>query len=103
MSFNYHYSLKVFTFVCDKYKDKKCFGVRKIIREEQETGADGKTSGKYVLGNYTWKTYLQVNERCTSVQFWQENWHQMTFFRLTGPRHSERASDTSDFSNARNS
>lgn len=56
-------STKVFDFVCGKYKERRSLGVRKILREEQEKGVDGKTLTKYILGNYSWQTYNQVQAK----------------------------------------
>ena len=52
---------KVFSFIFQKYGEKKCLGSRVIIREDKEKQPDGKIHNKLVQGDYKWMTYNQAS------------------------------------------
>lgn len=49
------------------YKDKKCFGYREVLGEENEPQPDGKTFKKIILGDYQWLSYDDANERIDNI------------------------------------
>uniref|UniRef100_A0A1B6E8J8 long-chain-fatty-acid--CoA ligase n=1 Tax=Clastoptera arizonana TaxID=38151 RepID=A0A1B6E8J8_9HEMI len=57
---------KMFLYVVKMFKDKRCLGTRDILAEEDERQPNGRIFKKYVMGEYKWKTYSEVNELATS-------------------------------------
>lgn len=52
---------KVFQYAVKKNGSKRCLGSREVIDEEDEVQPNGKVFKKYVLGDYLWKTYNEVD------------------------------------------
>lgn len=51
-----------------KYKDKKCFGIRPVLSIEDQLQPDGKIFKKYELSKrYEWMSYVQVLDKIDSV------------------------------------
>ncbi|XP_071053197.1 long-chain-fatty-acid--CoA ligase 4 isoform X2 [Onthophagus taurus] len=53
-------------YVSDKYANKKCLGTRQIRGEEDEVQSNGRVFKKYIMGDYIWQTYAEVNELATN-------------------------------------
>jgi len=51
-----------FNFAVDQHSHKRMIGTRQVFREEDEVQSNGKMFKKLVMGEYRWKSYLQVNE-----------------------------------------
>ncbi|ODN03288.1 Long-chain-fatty-acid--CoA ligase 4 [Orchesella cincta] len=52
---------KVFQYAVKRNGSKRCLGSREVIDEEDEMQSNGKVFKKYVLGDYLWKTYNEVD------------------------------------------
>jgi long-chain acyl-CoA synthetase len=52
---------KVFQYAIRRNGSKRCLGSRELIDEEDEMQPNGKVFKKYVLGEYLWKTYNEVD------------------------------------------
>ncbi|OXA59054.1 long-chain-fatty-acid--CoA ligase 4 isoform X3 [Folsomia candida] len=52
---------KVFNYAVRRNGSKRCLGSRELIDEEDEVQKNGKVFKKYVLGEYLWKTYNEVD------------------------------------------
>ncbi len=52
---------KVFQYAVKRNGSKRCLGSREVIDEEDEVQPNGKLFKKYVLGDYLWKTYNEVD------------------------------------------
>ncbi|XP_039279984.1 long-chain-fatty-acid--CoA ligase 4 isoform X2 [Nilaparvata lugens] len=52
---------KMLLYVVEQFKKKRCLGTREILAEEDEIQPNGRVFKKYVLGEYKWKTYEEVN------------------------------------------
>ncbi|XP_076682579.1 acyl-CoA synthetase long-chain isoform X2 [Andrena cerasifolii] len=57
---------KMLTWVAKIHKEKKCLGTREILAEEDEAQPNGRIFKKYKMGEYKWKTYLDVDRLTTS-------------------------------------
>ncbi|XP_031345974.1 long-chain-fatty-acid--CoA ligase 4 isoform X2 [Photinus pyralis] len=57
---------KVLEFCVKRYANKKCLGTRQIKAEEDEVQANGRVFKKYVMGDYMWKTYAEVDMLATN-------------------------------------
>ncbi|XP_011135957.1 long-chain-fatty-acid--CoA ligase 4 isoform X2 [Harpegnathos saltator] len=57
---------KMFLWVVKMHSDKKCFGTRQILAEEDETQSNGRIFKKYRMGEYKWKTYQEVDRLASS-------------------------------------
>ena len=57
----------VFDYAANKYKEKECLGTRRIISEEDEVQPNGKVFKKYDLGDYSWSTYEQFQEKAIKI------------------------------------
>lgn len=55
--------MQMLTFATQLHTDKKCLGTRKILSEEDEMQSNGRVFKKYVMGDYEWRTYADV-DRC---------------------------------------
>ena len=51
---------KLIEFAADRYGEKNALGTRQLLGEETKVQSNGKVFSKYVLGEYTWKTYSQI-------------------------------------------
>ena len=56
-----------FSRIVQKFGDKKCFGQRQLISEEEELQPNGKIFRKVVLGHYQWFNYNQIDERIENI------------------------------------
>lgn len=56
---------KVFSYAVTRNGSKRCLGSRELIDEEDEVQKNGKVFKKYVLGEYLWKTYNEVDRLAT--------------------------------------
>ncbi len=45
------------------YSHRRMVGTRQLLAEEDEEQPNGKVFKKWVMGEYHWKTYVEVNER----------------------------------------
>jgi len=50
----------VFKHVTEKYGKDKCLGTRQILDEEEEIQPNGKSFQKYVLGDYHWRSFSDL-------------------------------------------
>ena len=53
-------------FAASTYKTKNALGTRQILSEEDEKQPDGKTFKKYRMGNYTWRTFDDMNTEASN-------------------------------------
>ena len=51
-----------FNFAVNQHSHKRMVGTRQVFREEDEMQPNGKVFKKWVMGEYRWKSYLQVRE-----------------------------------------
>lgn len=51
---------QMLTYAAKIHDDKICLGTRKILKEEDETQANGKVFKKYIMGEYEWRTFSDV-------------------------------------------
>lgn len=49
------------------YGDRKCFGVREVFGEDEETTKSGKVFKKLSLGDYKWMTYNEVDKKVDNI------------------------------------
>ena len=49
-----------FNFAVNQHSHKRMVGTRQVFREEDEMQPNGKVFKKWVMGEYRWKSYLQV-------------------------------------------
>ncbi|KAF2880048.1 hypothetical protein ILUMI_26117 [Ignelater luminosus] len=56
---------KMLEYCTKKYANKKCLGTRQIKAEEDEVQPNGRVFKKYVMGDYMWKTFAEVNVLAT--------------------------------------
>ncbi|KAF5269140.1 hypothetical protein FQR65_LT02440 [Abscondita terminalis] len=57
---------KTLEFCVKRYANKKCLGTRQIKAEEDEVQPNGRIFKKYVMGDYMWKTFAEVNVLATN-------------------------------------
>ncbi|XP_069684270.1 fatty acid CoA ligase Acsl3-like isoform X2 [Periplaneta americana] len=57
---------KMLHYVAKLHKNKRCLGTREIIAEEDEIQPDKRVFKKYVMGEYKWKTFQEVEELAAS-------------------------------------
>lgn len=57
---------KMFLYVAKVFKNKRCLGTRDILAEEDEVQPNGRVFKKYVMGDYKWKTFDEVNTLATN-------------------------------------
>ncbi|KAJ8960894.1 hypothetical protein NQ318_020193 [Aromia moschata] len=53
--------VKMFEYCSKRYPNKRCLGTREILAEEDEVQPNGRVFKKYVMGEYRWKTFAEVN------------------------------------------
>ena len=53
---------KVFSYAIKRNGNKKCLGSREVIDEEDEVQPNKRVFKKYVLGDYLWKSYNDVEK-----------------------------------------
>jgi len=58
---------KVFTYALKKNGPKKCLGTREVIDEEDEPQPNGRLFKKYILGDYLWKSYDEIDRLCMNL------------------------------------
>lgn len=54
---------KLFDLAVEKYAKKDCLGTRELLSEENEIQPNGKIFKKWILGDYKWQSYEEVNAR----------------------------------------
>lgn len=52
---------KMFSYVAKVHTTKKCLGTREILSEEDEVQPNGRVFKKYNMGDYKWKTFIEVD------------------------------------------
>ncbi|CAH1104812.1 unnamed protein product [Psylliodes chrysocephalus] len=52
---------ELFEHAVKKYKEKRCLGTRQIIGEEDEEQPNGRLFKKYILGDYNWLSFTDVD------------------------------------------
>ena len=57
---------KCFDYAVNQHSYKPMVGTREILSEEDEKQADGRVYKKWNMGEYKWKSYLQVNDSATN-------------------------------------
>lgn len=57
---------RMLCWVTNVHKDKRCLGTREILAEEDEVQPNGRIFKKYKMGEYKWKTYVDVERLTTS-------------------------------------
>ncbi|KAG5888285.1 hypothetical protein JTB14_006672 [Gonioctena quinquepunctata] len=53
--------VKMFEYCSKKYPNKRCLGTRQILAEEDEVQPNGRIFKKFVMGEYRWRTFAEVN------------------------------------------
>ncbi|XP_023343813.1 LOW QUALITY PROTEIN: long-chain-fatty-acid--CoA ligase 4-like [Eurytemora carolleeae] len=56
---------KCFQFGLEKYSHQRCLGTRQLLDEEDECQPNGKMFKKWKLGDYTWQSYVDVDNLST--------------------------------------
>jgi len=56
-----------FEFCVDKHSFKRCLGARSVISQVKELGLNGNIVTKNVLGDYNWKSFVDVNNDSTQI------------------------------------
>ncbi|XP_073986590.1 acyl-CoA synthetase long-chain isoform X2 [Rhodnius prolixus] len=57
---------KMLTYVVKLYSKKRCLGTREILAEEDELQPNGRVFKKYVMGDYKWKTFEDVDKEAAA-------------------------------------
>ncbi|XP_067007397.2 fatty acid CoA ligase Acsl3 isoform X2 [Anabrus simplex] len=57
---------KMLLFVAKHHGNKRCLGTRQILAEEDEVQPNGRVFKKYVMGEYKWKTFQEVERIAAS-------------------------------------
>ena len=57
----------VFDYAANKYKDKECLGTREILSDDEELQPNGKVFHKYDLGDYSWCTYENFQQKAINI------------------------------------
>jgi len=57
---------KVMHFVARLHQHRRCLGTREILAEEDEIQPNKRVFKKYVMGEYKWKTFIEVEELAAS-------------------------------------
>ncbi|XP_071454206.1 long-chain-fatty-acid--CoA ligase 4 isoform X1 [Hetaerina americana] len=57
---------KVMRFTVENYGSRPCLGTRQILAEEDEMQPNGRVFKKYVMGDYQWKTFSEVDRIAAS-------------------------------------
>ncbi|TMS38771.1 hypothetical protein L596_005420 [Steinernema carpocapsae] len=52
---------------CKKFKDCDCMGTREVLQVFKEKQADGRMFEKIMLGEYSWRTYVDIDETISQV------------------------------------
>ena len=53
---------KVLKYIAETHKDKNCLGTRQVLSEEDELQPNGRLFKKYKMGEYTWRSYVEVEK-----------------------------------------
>lgn len=53
---------KVLKYIAETHKDKHCLGTRQLLSEEDELQPNGRMFKKYKMGEYTWRSYVDVEK-----------------------------------------
>ncbi|KAG5878700.1 hypothetical protein JTB14_036607 [Gonioctena quinquepunctata] len=54
--------VKLLEYASRKHGEKKCLGTREILGEEDEQQPNGRVFKKFQMGDYIWKSYIEVNQ-----------------------------------------
>ncbi|KAG5883972.1 hypothetical protein JTB14_007501 [Gonioctena quinquepunctata] len=54
--------VKLLEYASRKHGEKRCLGTREILGEEDEEQPNGRVFKKFQMGNYIWKSYIEVNQ-----------------------------------------
>ncbi|CAD7011863.1 unnamed protein product [Ceratitis capitata] len=57
---------KMFNYVAKVHSNKRCFGTRQILSEEDEVQPNGRVFKKYNMGEYKWKNFIEADRMATS-------------------------------------
>ncbi|XP_014282035.1 long-chain-fatty-acid--CoA ligase 4 isoform X3 [Halyomorpha halys] len=57
---------KVLNYAVKQYGEHNCLGTRDILAEEDEVQDNGRVFKKYVMGDYKWRTFKDVNEEAAA-------------------------------------
>jgi len=57
---------ELFTYAAGKFSHRRMVGTREILAEEDEEQPNGKVFKKWEMGDYHWKSYVQVEEVATN-------------------------------------
>ncbi|XP_043470608.1 long-chain-fatty-acid--CoA ligase 3 isoform X1 [Leptopilina heterotoma] len=57
---------KMLKFVANEHKSKRCLGTRQILAEEDELQPNGRVFKKYKMGEYKWKSFMEVEKLASS-------------------------------------
>ncbi|KAI5697895.1 hypothetical protein M8J76_013162 [Diaphorina citri] len=79
---------KVLRYVVTRFSDQRCLGTRQILAEEDEKQPNGRIFKKYVMGDYEWRSFNQVNDEAEAFgkglrSLGQEPRHNVVIFAET--------------------
>ncbi|XP_056630489.1 long-chain-fatty-acid--CoA ligase 4 isoform X2 [Diorhabda carinulata] len=57
---------KMFEYCSKTYSNRRCLGTREILAEEDELQPNGRVFKKFVMGDYRWKSFSEVNILATN-------------------------------------
>ncbi|CAG9799773.1 unnamed protein product [Chironomus riparius] len=60
---------KVLKYISDTHKDKNCLGTRQVLSEEDELQPNGRLFKKYKMGEYTWRSYVDVEKEACNFGY----------------------------------
>ncbi len=91
---------QLFDRVVAKYGNKQAFGYRPVLGESNDVQSNGRVFKKYILGDYVWNNYNEMQERVNNLSsgFLQQGkrdihcdfFHKLTFdFTPTGIKHGD--------------
>lgn len=58
---------QLFDRIVAKYGSKKAFGYRPIVAETEDVQSNGRVFRKYVLGDYVWNNFYEMQKRVNHV------------------------------------
>ena len=60
---------KVLKYIAETHKDKNCLGTRQVLSEEDEMQPNGRMFKKYKMGEYTWRSYVDVEKEACNFGY----------------------------------
>jgi long-chain acyl-CoA synthetase len=60
---------KVLKYIAETHKDKNCLGTRQVLSEEDEMQPNGRMFKKYKMGEYTWRSYVEVEKEACNFGY----------------------------------